>query len=166
MVQAKSETALYAELDAFIDGLLQKNGALIPTLHKAQELFGFLPTEVQNHIAHKLDIPSSKVFGVVTFYSFFNTTKKGNYRVNVCMGTACFVRGAQDVLDEFAKELGIKPGETSEDGMFSLDALRCVGACGLAPVLSVNSKVYGRVTVEDVKGIVDEYMAKEDDGNE
>ena len=164
MVQTKNEDALYAELDAFIDGLPAKDGALIQTLHKAQDIFGYLPTAVQNHIAHKLDLPSSKVFGVVTFYSFFNTVKKGDYRVNICMGTACFVRGAQDVLDEFAKELNIKPGETSEDGQFSLDALRCVGACGLAPVVSVNGKVYGRVTVDDVKGIVEEAMAKGDGG--
>jgi len=151
-------------LDAFIDALPTKEGKLIVVLHHAQDLFGYLPAEVQNHIAHRLQVPSSKVYGVVTFYSFFNTEPKGKYKINVCMGTACFVRGSQDVLNEFEKHLSIKTGGTSEDMLFSLDALRCVGACGLAPVVSVNGKVYGRVTPADVVGIIEEYMAE--GGNE
>jgi len=164
-VMLKDESALYTELDDFIDSLPTKQGALISVLHKAQDVFGYLPIEVQNYVAHKLDIPSSKVYGVVTFYSFFSMEKKGHYRVNVCMGTACFVRGSQDILDEFKKELHIGAGETTEDGLFSLDALRCVGACGLAPIVIINGKAYGRLTVDDVKGIVEEYLAKGENGN-
>ncbi|MDR1067184.1 MAG: NAD(P)H-dependent oxidoreductase subunit E [Clostridiales bacterium] len=151
----------YASLDRYIDSLTDKRGALIPVLHKAQSLFGYLPVEVQSHIALKLDIPSAKVFGVVTFYSFFTMKKKGEYKVDICLGTACFVRGAQKIADALCRELNIKVGEVSEDGLFSLDALRCVGACGLAPVVSVNGKVYGRVTEDDVKSIVEEQMVKD-----
>ncbi len=160
MGRTNCEDSMYGELDKFIDELPDKKGALISTLHKAQDIFGYLPSEVQNHVAHRLGVPSSKVYGVVTFYSFFNTKPKGKFKVNVCMGTACFVRGAQLIIDELEKELSVKVGETSEDKMFSLDALRCVGACGLAPVISVNGKVYGRVTTNDIKGIVDEYKAE------
>ena len=155
-----NETALYAKLDAHIDSLPTKQGALISVLHKAQDIFGYLPIEVQNHVAHKLDIPSSKVFGVVTFYSFFTMTKKGQFRVNICMGTPCFVKGAQDILDEFKDRLKVESGGTTEDGIFSLDALRCVGACGLAPVVIVNGKVYARVTKDDVAGIVEDQLKK------
>lgn len=154
-------TEAFTELDAFIDSLPTKQGKLITVLHKAQEIIGYLPFKVQNHIAHKLEVPSSKVYGVVTFYSFFNIKPKGKYKVAVCLGTACFVRGAQDIVDEFKKHLEIDAGETSKDKMFSLDTLRCVGACGLAPVVSVNGKVYGRVTADDVNRIVEEYMAKD-----
>lgn len=148
-----------AELDEFIDSLPSLTGKLIVVLHKAQDIIGYLPQEVQNHVARKLNVPSAKVYGVVTFYSFFNTKPKGKYQISVCMGTACFVRGSQDILDEFEKLLKIKSGETSEDKMFSLDSLRCVGACGLAPVVMVNGKAYGRITVKDVDAIVEEYLA-------
>lgn len=160
MVTEKSFEKEYAELDEYISELDSSEGALITVLHKAQHIFGYLPKEVQHHIAHKLGIPSSTVFGVVTFYSFFATSPKGKLRVNVCMGTACFVRNAGDVLEELKNELKIDVGQTGEDGLFSLDALRCVGACGLAPVISVNDKVYGRVKKEDVRGIVEELLAK------
>jgi NADH:ubiquinone oxidoreductase subunit E len=103
-------------------------------------------------------IPPAKVYGVVTFYSFFNTKPKGRFKINVCLGTACFVRGSQEILDEFSKLLHISPGETSEDMLFSLDALRCVGACGLAPVALVNEKVYGRIKAADVKRIIEESL--------
>ena len=160
MAQNSNDKALYAKLDEHIDSLPTKQGALISVLHKAQDIFGFLPLEVQNHVAHKLDIPSSKVYGVVTFYSFFTMTKKGQFRVNICMGTPCFVKGSQDILDEFKAQLKIESGGTTKDGVFSLDALRCVGACGLAPVVIVNGKVYARVNKKDVSGIVEEYLAK------
>lgn len=150
----------YRNLDQYIDSLDEKNGALIIVLHYAQQLFGYIPKELQLHIARKLSIPASKVYGVVTFYSFFTMEQKGKHQVNICMGTACFVRGAEDILKEFQKELGIGVAEVSEDRMFSLDCLRCVGACGLAPVVMVGEKVYGRVKVEDVKGIVDDYLGK------
>ena len=160
MAQASNDTALYAKLDEYIASLPTKQGALISVLHKAQDIFGYLPIEVQNYVAHKLDIPSSKVYGVVTFYSYFTMTKKGQYRVNVCMGTACFVKGAQDILDELNTRLKCKTGSTTEDGLFSVDALRCVGACGLAPLITVNGKVYGRITKDDVPGIIEEHLAK------
>ena len=161
MANEKTEQAMYAELDAFIDALPTKQGSLISVLHHAQEIFDHLPIEVQQHIAHRLDVPASKVYGVVTFYSYFIMEKKGKYRVNVCMGTACFVRGADKVLERFERELHIKAGTTGEDKLWSLDGLRCVGACGLAPVLSVNGKVYGRIGESDVPGIIEEYVVKE-----
>lgn len=147
----------YRELESFINNLADKNGALIEVLHKAQGIFGYLPKEVQLFVAQKLDVPASKVFGVVSFYSYFTTEPRGEYVVNVCMGTACFVRGSGNVLAQFEKELGIKNGETTADGKFTIGSLRCVGACGLAPVVMVNDKVYGNVTAEDVKNILADY---------
>ncbi|MDR0272420.1 MAG: NAD(P)H-dependent oxidoreductase subunit E [Clostridiales bacterium] len=151
----------FALLDEYIDDLPEKKGALIATLHKAQEIFGYLPVEVQDYVAEKLEIPASKVYGVVTFYSFFTMRKKGKFRINVCMGTACFVKGAQDIWDEFKTQLAIKPGGVTEDGLFSVDALRCIGACGLAPVATVNGKYYGRLVKGDVKKIIEEYKGGE-----
>jgi len=155
-----NDSVLYRELDTYINSLSDKQGKLIPVLHKAQELFGYLPEEVQRHVAKELGIPASKVYGVVTFYSFFTMTKKGRYKIAICMGTACFVKGAKDILDEFKKELGIEAGGVTKDGMFSLDALRCIGACGLAPVLTVNGKYYGRASKDDVRGIISEHIEK------
>jgi len=148
---------MFKELEDFINSLPVKDGALIEVLHKAQHIFGYLPTEVQTFVADKLNLPISKVYGVVTFYSFFTTEPRGKNVINVCMGTACFVRGAGDVLKEFEKELGIKSGQTTEDMKFTLGSLRCVGACGLAPVLTVNHKVYGLCTPDQVKSILAEY---------
>ena len=156
----KNELAneMYGQLEKFIDELPEKRGALISVLHKAQSIFGYLPKEVQIFIGRKLDVPVSQVYGVVSFYSFFTMEPKGKHPIAVCMGTACYVRGADKVVDYFKRELGIEVGQTTEDGKFSLDALRCVGACGLAPVVLVGEKVYGRiVTAEDVKKILSEY---------
>ena len=161
MPQSSFPPALYTRLDNFIDSLPSKQGALISVLHEAQNIFGYLPIEVQIHIAARLDIPASKVYGVVTFYSFFSMTKKGKYKIAVCMGTACFVRGAGKVLDKFARDLSVPPGTTGTDGMWSLDGLRCVGACGLAPVVLVNGKVYGRIEEKDVRGIIDGYTEEQ-----
>jgi NADH-quinone oxidoreductase subunit E len=151
----------FVELDAFIDGLEEKEGSLITVLHKTQEIFGYLPKEIQLHVARKLDIPAAKVNGVVTFYSYFTETPRGEYVINVCMGTACFVRGAEEILKDLQDKLKIKSGETTPDGKFTLDALRCVGACGLAPVVMVNGKVYGRVKLEQVDNILNEYKGEE-----
>jgi len=159
MAQPAVELVEFPEVDAFLDGLKDKNGALIPALHKAQEAYGYLPKEVQLHIAHKLQIPAAKVYGVATFYSLFSLEKKGKYRINVCMGTACYVRAAGAVLDEFAKELNIDVKATTPDGLFTVDSVRCVGACGLAPVVMINDDVYGNVGTADVKGIVEGYNA-------
>ncbi|GAA0703668.1 NAD(P)H-dependent oxidoreductase subunit E [Paraclostridium ghonii] len=152
---------LFEELDVFIDSLPTKKGALIQVLHYAQNLFGYLPKEVQLHIAKKLDVSPSKVYGVVSFYSYFTTEQKGEYKISVCLGTVCFVKGADKILSEFEKELGIKSGETTPDLLFSLEGLRCVGACGLAPVVVVNEKVYGQVTLDQVKDIIAEYKQSE-----
>lgn len=148
---------VFEELDEFIDSLPTKKGALIQVLHHAQGLFGYLPKEVQLHIAKKLDVSPAKVYGVVSFYSYFTTEQKGEYKISVCLGTVCFVKGADKILAEFEKQLGIKSGETTSDLMFSLEGLRCVGACGLAPVVVVNGKVYGQVKVDQIKDIIAEY---------
>jgi NADH-quinone oxidoreductase subunit E/NADP-reducing hydrogenase subunit HndA len=135
-----------------------QEGELINVLHKCQETFGYLPAEVQEVISEKMGIPAAKVYGVVTFYSFFTMIPKGKHPISICTGTACYVRGAETVLAEFKKELGIEVGQTSEDGNFSLSCLRCVGACGLAPVVLVGDKTYGRVAPDDVRDIIDEYI--------
>ena len=132
------------------------SGELINILHEAQHLQGYLPEEMQRLIAHKLNIPVSKVYGVVTFYTFFTMTPKGKYPISVCMGTACYVRGSEKLLEEFKRVLGIEVGETTPDGKFSLDCLRCVGACGLAPVVIIGEKVYGRLQSVDVKKIIED----------
>ncbi|CCJ34515.1 MULTISPECIES: NADH-quinone oxidoreductase subunit NuoE [Caloramator] len=145
------------QLEEYIDSIEQKEGALIGVLYKAQEIFGYLPKDVQLFIARKLGIFAAKVYGVATFYSYFTMEPRGKHVINVCMGTACFVKGADKILEEIKKELDIKDGNMSKDGLFTVDTLRCVGACGLAPVVMVDGKVYGRVKVEEVKGILDEY---------
>ena len=132
-------------------------GDLINILHKTQETFGYLPAEVQQVIANELNISEAKVYGVVTFYSFFTMLPKGKHKISVCMGTACYVRGAEKVVDELKKELKIEVGGITPDGKFSLDCLRCVGACGLAPVMSIGDKVYGRIDPKEIKGILDSY---------
>jgi NADP-reducing hydrogenase subunit HndA len=134
-----------------------EKGELINVLHKAQGLFGYLPAEVQEVIAKELNVSVAHVYGVVTFYSFFTMTPKGEHPISVCLGTACYVRGADKVLEEFRRILNIQVGETTADGKFSLSCLRCVGACGLAPVVMVGEKVFGRVSPEGVKDIVAEY---------
>jgi len=132
-------------------------GELINILHKTQEAFGYLPAEVQHVIAKELNISEAKVYGVVTFYSFFTMKPKGKHKISVCMGTACYVRGAEKIVDELKNELKIGVGGVTPDGKFSLDCLRCVGACGLAPVMLIGDKTYGRLEPKEVKGILDSY---------
>jgi NADH-quinone oxidoreductase subunit E/NADP-reducing hydrogenase subunit HndA len=132
-------------------------GELISILHKVQGALGYLPEEVQREVATCLDIPVARVYGVVSFYSLFTMTPKGRHPVSVCMGTACYVRGAEKVLEELTSQLGIKVGEVTADGRFSLDSLRCVGACGLAPVVMVGEKVYPRVQKSEVREILAGY---------
>lgn len=154
----------FNELEQFIkeqSNVENKESALIAVLHKAQELYGYLSYEVQEFIADKLEVPVSKVYGVVTFYSYFTTEPKGKYVISVCTGTACFVRGAGEVLEEFKKELGIKEGETTKDGLFTLDVLRCVGACSIAPVVLVNEDVHGYFDKSQVKKILNEVKERE-----
>lgn len=132
-------------------------GELINVLHKAQSIFGYLPAEVQEVVADELNVAVAKVYGVVTFYSFFTMIPKGKHPISICTGTACYVRGAEKVLDEFKRRLKIEVGDTTNDGKFSLSCLRCVGACGLAPVVMVGEKVYGRVSPDGVADILNEY---------
>lgn len=151
----------FYELEQFINNLEDKNGSLISVLHKAQNIFGYLPKDVQKFVAKKLDIPVSKVNGVVTFYSYFTEEPTGKYVINVCMGTACFVKGAGEILEEFEKKLGIKIGETTKDSKFTIQVLRCVGACGLAPVVTVDDKVYGHFNKQMVEKLLAEYNENE-----
>ncbi|MBQ3040084.1 MAG: NAD(P)H-dependent oxidoreductase subunit E [Clostridia bacterium] len=146
-----------ARLDAVIAEHKGEKGALMPILQKAQDIYGYLPIEVQRHIALGMDIPLSEVYGVATFYSQFILNPKGEYAVAVCLGTACYVKGAGLLMDKLESLIGIKNGEITADRKFSLDATRCIGACGLAPVLTVNEEVYGRLTPDMIKGILDKY---------
>lgn len=132
-------------------------GATMPVLQAAQEIFGYLPEEVQIIVAEGLDIPLSEVYGVASFYAQFTMNPKGRYQISVCLGTACYVKGAADVLSAVEQKLGIKTGSITKDGKFSLDACRCVGACGLAPVMMIGSDVYGRLTPDQVGPILDKY---------
>ncbi|MEG2174344.1 MAG: NAD(P)H-dependent oxidoreductase subunit E [Oscillospiraceae bacterium] len=133
-------------------------GALMPILQQAQELYGYLPIEVQTIIAQSLGMPLSEVYGVVTFYAQFTLNPKGTYRVAVCLGTACYVKGSGEILSRIERKLGIQAGGITTDGKFSLDATRCIGACGLAPVMTINDDVYGRLTPDDIDGILAKYM--------
>ncbi len=130
---------------------------LINVLHKAQGIFGYLPAEVQEVVSRELSVPVARVYGVVTFYSFFTMVPRGEHPISICMGTACYVRGAEKVLDEFRRKLKVEVGQTTADGKFSLNCLRCVGACGLAPVVLVGDKTYGRVSPDGVQEILSEY---------
>lgn len=132
-------------------------GALMPVLQQAQEIYGYLPIEVQKIISNEMDIPMEKIYGVVTFYAQFSLYPKGKYNISVCLGTACYVKGSGDIYDKLQEVLGIAGGECTADGKFSLEACRCIGACGLAPVLTVNEDVHGRLTVDDVEKILAQY---------
>ena len=134
-----------------------KHGELINILHSTQGHFGYLPEAVQNEIALNLNMPLAKIYGVVSFYSFFTMTPKGKYPISVCLGTACFVRGAEKIVEALEEELKIKVGQVTEDGKFSLDCLRCIGACGLAPVIMIGDHVHGRLTPDMIKGILKQY---------
>ena len=132
-------------------------GALMPVLQKAQDIYGYLPIEVQTIISDELGVPLEKIYGIATFYSQFALNPKGRYQISVCLGTACYVKGSGDIYNKLMELLGIVGGECTPDGKFSLDACRCVGACGLAPVMMVNDEVYGRLSVDDVEAILAKY---------
>jgi NADH-quinone oxidoreductase subunit E/NADP-reducing hydrogenase subunit HndA len=150
-----------AKIEEICKSFHNNPGELINVLHKTQDYLGYLPAEAQEVIAQELHIPTAKVYGVVSFYSFFTMIPKGRFPVSICMGTACYVRGAERILDELKHILGVSVGDTGADGLFSLAALRCVGACGLAPVVLVGEKVYGRLAPDDVKEIVEKYKKME-----
>ena len=161
---SEGAAAKFAELDAFIDTLGidrsddRRRGRLIQVLHKAQDIFGYLPREVQQHVAGKLFLTEAQVSGVVSFYNYFTTEPKGKYCIDICLGTACYVKGSEKVLSEIERVLGVKADtHPTEDGLFSISGLRCVGACGLAPVMMVNGKVYGKVTPDEIEAILAMY---------
>lgn len=145
------------ELKNFIEKHKDQKGALMPVLQKAQEIYGYLPIEVQKMIAQGLDIPLENIYGVSTFYSLFSLNPKGKYKISVCLGTACYVKGSGEIFEAISKKLGIKNGECTPDGKFSLEACRCIGACGLAPVMTINDDVHGRLTVNDIDRILSQY---------
>ncbi len=144
----------FKELEKFIVEQECDESSLIAVLHKAQGLYGYLSEEVQQFVAERINVPVSKVYGVISFYSYFTTEPKGKYVISVCTGTACFVRGAGEVLEAFKEKLGIKEGETTKDGLYTLDTLRCVGSCAIAPVVLVNDKAYGYFTKEQVETVL------------
>ncbi|MBW4828215.1 MAG: NAD(P)H-dependent oxidoreductase subunit E [Clostridiaceae bacterium] len=141
----------------YIEENRNKKGALMAVLHEAQNLFGHIPIEIQKMISEELKIPLSEIYGVVTFYSQFSLIPKGKYEIGICLGTACYVKGSKDVLNKVEEILDVGVGETTADGKFSISATRCLGACGLAPVLVVNDDVYGKITPNDVEGILNKY---------
>jgi NADH:ubiquinone oxidoreductase subunit E len=147
----------YQKLDGVIREYQGKPGALIPVLHQAQQIFGYLPKDVQIKIAEGLNLPLSEVYGVITFYSLFTTEPRGEHTIGVCMGTACYVKGASQILQEIQKQLDVEVGGTTKEGLFSLTVTRCLGACGLAPVLTIDDDVYGRLTPDKIKEILDSY---------
>lgn len=149
----------FDELEKFIDGMETTKGALIAILHKAQDIFGYLPRDVQLFVARKLGIPGAEVYGVVSFYSYFTTKPRGKHTISVCMGTACFVRGADKIIEGFKEKLEVESNEITEDGLFTLRDVRCVGACGLAPVVMVDDKVFGRVKEHEIDDIIAKYRS-------
>ena len=149
----------YEQLNQVIAELKDQPGALMPVLQKAQGIFGCVPMDVQKIIAEGLGVTLSEVYGVATFYSQFRLEPNGKYTISVCLGTACYVKGSQKVMDRISEELKIQPGDTTDDGKFTLNATRCLGACGLAPVMMINDEVYGRLTPDQVPGILDHYRA-------
>lgn len=153
----KGTLAQEEQLKKVIESHKHDKSLLMAVMQKAQDIYGYLPMEVQIMIAEGMDVPLEKVYGVATFYAQFSLSPKGEYNISVCLGTACYVKGSGDIFDKLSERLGIGADECTEDGKFSLTACRCIGACGLAPVLTVNEEVYGRLTVDDVDGILEKY---------
>ena len=152
-------------MDEFMKNLLNKylpeKDNLIQMLNEVQEHYGYVPEESQKILSEYLDIPMAEIYGVVTFYSRFSLEPQGKYKISVCLGTACYVKGAQKIMDRLVERLKIKEGETTKDGKFTIEAMRCVGACGLAPVFTVNGEVYGKATVQKLDQVLDELSAEE-----
>ncbi|MDF2472941.1 MAG: dehydrogenase (ubiquinone) 24 kDa subunit [Anaerocolumna sp.] len=163
-MSSKNKTVPFAgtkEQEAELQNVILKHkdekGALMPILQEAQNIYGYLPIEVQTIISNEMDIPLEKIYGVVTFYSQFSLNPKGKYKISVCLGTACYVKGSGDIYNKLMELLHIEGGECTPDGKYSLEACRCIGACGLAPVLTVNEDVYGRLKVDEIAGIIEKY---------
>ena len=156
---AHLQEAAVKKIHEICDRYANDKTPLMMILSDIQKEYGYIPLEVQELVSERTGVSVAEIYGVVTFYSFFSLKPKGKYVIGVCLGTACYVKGAQQVLDKFSELLGIKSGETTEDGLFTLDALRCIGACGIAPAVSINGKVYPKVSVDAIPGIIEEYKA-------
>ena len=154
---AKLQAHAVKQITEIVERYKNEETPLMMVLEAIQSEYGYIPLEVQELVSSLMNIPVAEIYGVVTFYSFFSLTPKGKYVIGVCLGTACYVKGSQLVMDKFSELLGIKPGETTEDGLFTLDALRCIGACGIAPAVSINGKVYPKVEVGQVPEIIESY---------
>lgn len=154
----KAKDPRFQELAKVVEEFRGVEGALIMVLHRAQDIFGYLPEEVQKFVAKELDLPLSEVYGVTTFYSYFSLKPRGKYRIAVCLGTACYVRGSAEIVSAIEKYLNIKVNDTTDDGRFTLEVSRCIGACGLAPVMTVNDDVYGSLTPDKVPEILAKYQ--------
>ncbi len=157
---AEKEKMLTPEIEAFIEKWQDKPGNLIMVLHRVQQEFGFIPREAAFEVAAALDVTAAKIFGVITFYHFFKLTKPGRNQIAVCMGTACYLKGGQDLIDECERKLGVGLNTVTEDGEFSVEAVRCIGCCGLAPVLTVNGEVFGDVSNKQMGKIIDQFEGK------
>ena len=154
---SKNLEKMTPELRAFIEEWKAKPGNLIMVLHKVQQTYGYIPREIAIEISSLLDVPLAKIYGVVTFYNFFKLQKAGKYIIQVCLGTACYLRGGDDLMKEFERQLGVGVNATTPDGLFSVEAVRCLGCCGLAPVVVVNGEVHGKLATKDVAGIIEKY---------
>ena len=155
--KAETVETMTPEIKAFVAEWKDKPGNLIMVLHKVQQTYGYIPRSIAIEISEMLDVPLAKIYGVVTFYNFFKLQKAGKYIAQVCLGTACYLRGGDDLIKEFEKQLGVGVNATTSDGLFSVEAVRCLGCCGLAPVVVVNGEVYGKLKKEDVAGIIEKY---------
>ena len=156
---ARLSEAAVAQIREICDRYTDENTPLMMILSDIQNEYGYIPLEVQEIVSEKTGLPVAEIYGVVTFYSFFSLKPKGKYVIGCCLGTACYVKGAQQIIDKFSEILGIKPGETTDDGLFTLDALRCIGACSLAPAISINGRVFPKMTIDEVVKIVNDYKS-------
>ena len=161
MCSCNHESVDLSLLKDVLDKYADVKGSLISILQKTQEIYGYVPIDAVYHISERTGLTPAKIMGVATFYSQFRFTAVGKYLIMVCKGTACYVNGAERIIDAISEELGIGNNETTADGLFTIDALRCIGACGIAPAVTINGKVYPKMTVDAVQGVVNEYLAKE-----
>ncbi len=152
-----SKKSEFDELKKYIDSVKNSQGVTMQILQKAQGIFGYLPLEVQQFISDETNIPLADIYGVVTFYTQFSTEEKGKHKIGVCLGTACYVKGSQEIMDKLAEELNVKVGKTTEDRLFTLEATRCLGCCGLAPVMMIDDDVYGKIEVQKINSILSKY---------
>ena len=157
---SKEPEKMTPELEAFIKEWKDKPGNLIMVLHRVQQTYGYIPREIAIKTGEMLGVPLAKIYGVITFYNFFRLQKAGKYNIQVCLGTACYLRGGDDLINEFERLLGVGLNATTEDGLFSVEAVRCLGCCGLAPVAVVNGEVHGKLEVKDVAGIIKQYRER------